>query len=152
MIAGSPDCRSLRACLHGPASLLQYLIKLAGPRSQGWSPRRSQAHDQTPACKHKLTLFIDLLLHSTDFQAMFVACSLGLARAMPIRSFVEPGAFDPEAIAAMSEALEAAVKELQGTGEPEVVRERIATRIIAAAKLGERDPARLLEAALCEPD
>jgi hypothetical protein len=55
--------------------------------------------------------------------------------AMPIRSFVEPGAFDPEAIAEMSEALEAALKELQGTGEPDVVRERIATRIIAAAKL-----------------
>jgi hypothetical protein len=77
---------------------------------------------------------------------------LRVGAAMPIRSFVEPGAFDPEAIAAMSEALEAAVKELQGTGEPEVVRERIATRIIGAARLGERDPARLLEAALREPD
>jgi hypothetical protein len=74
------------------------------------------------------------------------------AAAMAIRPFGEPGAFDPEAIAAMSEALEAALKELQGTGEPEVVRERIATRIIAAAKLGERNPARLLEAALRKPD
>ena len=67
---------------------------------------------------------------------------------MPIRSFIELGGFEPETIAAMSEALEAAFKELQDTGEPDVVRERIATRIIAAAKLGERDPARLLEAAL----
>jgi hypothetical protein len=41
----------------------------------------------------------------------------------------------------MSEALEAA----------DVVRERIALRIIAAAKLGERDPARLLAAALRKP-
>jgi hypothetical protein len=71
--------------------------------------------------------------------------------AMPSRSCVEPGAFDPEAIAAMSEALEAALKQLQGAGKPEVVRERIATRIIAAAKLGQRDPARLLEAALTTP-
>jgi hypothetical protein len=70
---------------------------------------------------------------------------------MSIRSFVEPGGFDPEAIATMCEALEAALKELQGTGELEVVRERIATRIIAAAKLGERNPARLLEAALHKP-
>jgi hypothetical protein len=46
---------------------------------------------------------------------------------MPIRPFVEPGAFDPEAISAMNEALEAAVKELQGAGEPDVVRERIAS-------------------------
>jgi hypothetical protein len=67
---------------------------------------------------------------------------------MAIRSFVEPGAFDPEAIAAMSEALEAALKKLGDTGQPEVVREIIAGRIIAAAKLGERDPTRLLEAAL----
>ena len=71
---------------------------------------------------------------------------------MPIRDFTQRGAFDPEAIEAMSEALEAALKALQGTGEPEVVRERVATRIIAAAKLGERDPARLLEAALREPE
>ena len=34
----------------------------------------------------------------------------------------------------------------------EVMREVIAGRIIAAARLGERDPARLLEAALCKPE
>jgi hypothetical protein len=67
---------------------------------------------------------------------------------MPIRSFVEPGAFEPETLAEMAAALDAAYKELQGTGEPEVVRERIASRIIAATNFGERDPARLLAAAL----
>jgi hypothetical protein len=71
---------------------------------------------------------------------------------MAIRSFVEPGAFDPDAIAEMSKVLDAAFEKLQGTGEPDVVRERIATRIIAAARLGQRDPARLLEAALRRPD
>jgi hypothetical protein len=71
---------------------------------------------------------------------------------MPIRSFIEPGGFEPETIAAMSEALEAAFKVLQDTGEPDVVRERIATRIITAAKLGERDPPRLLAAALRKSD
>jgi hypothetical protein len=69
--------------------------------------------------------------------------------AMPVCLF---GAFGPEAIMEMSEALEAAHKELQGTGEPDVVRERIATRIIAAARLGERDPGRLLQAALRKRD
>ena len=68
---------------------------------------------------------------------------------MPMRSF---GAFGPEAIAEMSEVLDAAFEKLHDTGEPGVVRERIATRIIAAARLGERDPARLLEAALRGPD
>jgi hypothetical protein len=67
---------------------------------------------------------------------------------MPICSFVEPGAFEPEAIAAMSDALEAALKELQHTGQTEVTAEIIAGRIIAAATLGERDPARLRAAAL----
>jgi hypothetical protein len=64
---------------------------------------------------------------------------------MPMRLF---GAFGPEAVAVMTEVLDAAYKELQDTGERDIVRERIAMRIMAAAKLGERDPARLLAAAL----
>jgi hypothetical protein len=64
---------------------------------------------------------------------------------MPMRS---RGAFGPEAIAEMSEILDAAFERLQDNAEPEVLREIIATRIIAAARLGERDPARLLKAAL----
>jgi hypothetical protein len=64
---------------------------------------------------------------------------------MPMLSF---GAFGPEAIAEMSEVMNAAFEKLQDTGEPDVVRERIATRIMTAASLGERDPARLLAAAL----
>jgi hypothetical protein len=66
---------------------------------------------------------------------------------MPIRSFIQPGAFDPEAIAAMKEAFEAALKELQDTGQ-RVARDVIAGRIIAAARIGERDPVRLRAAAL----
>jgi hypothetical protein len=41
---------------------------------------------------------------------------------------------------------------LGDNGQPEVAREVIATLIVAAARLGERDPARLLEAALRKPD
>jgi hypothetical protein len=67
---------------------------------------------------------------------------------MSIR-FMQPGAFEPEAIAVMSEAFEAAIKELQDPGD--VMREVIARRIIAVATLGERDPARLLAAALARP-
>jgi hypothetical protein len=62
-----------------------------------------------------------------------------------MRSF---GAFGPEEIAEMSEALEAACKEMGDTSQPETVRETAALRIIAAARLGERDPERLREAAL----
>jgi hypothetical protein len=63
------------------------------------------------------------------------------------------GAFGPETIAEMTEILEAACNELRATGSPdEVAREIIATRILAAIRLGERDPVRLLEAALRRPD
>jgi hypothetical protein len=67
---------------------------------------------------------------------------------MSIHSFVTPGVFDPEALAAMGEAFDAACKALDDTGQPQIVREVIAQRIIAAASAGERDPARLLAAAL----
>jgi hypothetical protein len=48
----------------------------------------------------------------------------------------------------MSEAFEAACKELEDTGQPQIARDVIAGRIIAAARIGERDPVRLREAAL----
>jgi hypothetical protein len=71
---------------------------------------------------------------------------------MQIHSLMQPGAFGPEAIAAMGDALDAAIKELQDTGrsdvQSDVVREAIAIRIIGAARLGERDPVRLRAAAL----
>ena len=67
---------------------------------------------------------------------------------MQIRSLMQPGAFGPEALAAMGEALEAACKELGDIGQPEVAREIMAGRIIRAARLGECDPTRLRAAAL----
>jgi hypothetical protein len=69
---------------------------------------------------------------------------------MPIDSFPQPGAFEPEVLAAMGEAFEAACNELNEAGQPKVAREVIAGRIIAAARAGERDPARLRAAALAE--
>jgi hypothetical protein len=68
-------------------------------------------------------------------------------RAMAHRSFIEPGAFGPESLAAMGEAYDAAL-----ASQPNAVPEAIALRIIAAAKFGERDPVRLRQAALRNPD
>ena len=67
---------------------------------------------------------------------------------MAHRSFVQSAAFELETIAAMTEAFEAACKELHDTGQPPIVYEVIAKRIIDAAKNGERDPARLRNAGL----
>jgi hypothetical protein len=74
---------------------------------------------------------------------------VGEVVAMPIRSSISPGAFEPEAIAAMTEAFEAAC-DLHDAGQHEVVREVIARRIIIAARFGERDPVRLRTTALAE--
>jgi hypothetical protein len=57
------------------------------------------------------------------------------------------GVFEPEATALMGEVFEAACEELQFP-EDKFVRELIATRIIASARRGERDPVRLRSAAL----
>jgi hypothetical protein len=68
----------------------------------------------------------------------------------PVRS---GGAFGPDVIATMCEALEAACKELgDNIGQSEVPGEVMARRIIAAAKFGERDSVRLQAAALGKPD
>jgi hypothetical protein len=48
----------------------------------------------------------------------------------------------------MGEAFDTALKALDDTGQPRMVREVIAQRIIEAASRGERDPVRLVEAAL----
>jgi hypothetical protein len=48
----------------------------------------------------------------------------------------------------MGEAFDAACKGLQDGGQPDLVREIIAKRIIKAAMKGERDPVRLRDAGL----
>ena len=111
-----------------------------GPRPSPATPKRVAALLRTVSDKK---LLIVLNYHGT-------LCG-GLA-AMQIHSLMQPGAFGPEAIAAMGDALDDALKELQYIGQSDVqseaVRETIAGRIIGAARLGERDPARLRAAAL----
>jgi len=48
----------------------------------------------------------------------------------------------------MGKAFDAACKDLHDTGQPSIVYEVVATRIIEAAKSGERDPERLRDWAL----
>jgi hypothetical protein len=67
---------------------------------------------------------------------------------MSIRSLVTPGEFDPAALAVMVEAFDAALIALDDGGQPKIVLEVIAQRIIEAARGGERDPVRLVKAAL----
>jgi hypothetical protein len=56
--------------------------------------------------------------------------------------------FDPETIEVLAAAYEKARRSLHDRGQPQIVRDVIAARIIAAAQAGERDPDKLCEMAL----
>lgn len=58
------------------------------------------------------------------------------------------GVFDDRVTKVMGEAFDRACKELHDKGQPEIVYEVIAKRIIEAARNGERDPIRLRKAGL----
>jgi hypothetical protein len=65
-----------------------------------------------------------------------------------IHPFLPRGVFGDSATRILGEAFDAACKELHDTGQPEIVREVLAKRIIAEALKGQRSVRRLKEAAL----
>jgi hypothetical protein len=68
---------------------------------------------------------------------------------MTILPFVRPETtFDPDAVAIMSSAFDAALASLNDQNQSPTIREIIAKRIIAAAMKGERDPERLRQEAI----
>jgi hypothetical protein len=69
----------------------------------------------------------------------------------PSISIIEHGVFEPEVIALMGEAVDAACGELPISDQSDDVRELIAMLIIAAAFRGEIDPIRLRTFALSGP-
>jgi hypothetical protein len=62
--------------------------------------------------------------------------------------FLPRGVFDDAATTIMGQAFDSACRELHDTGQPPVVHEVMARRIVAAARKGERDVAKLRAAAL----
>ncbi len=72
-----------------------------------------------------------------------------MASILPFVKKAELGAlFDDHATKVMGEAFDAACKDLHDRGQPSVVYEVIANRIIQAARSGERDPEKLKVVAL----
>ena len=65
-----------------------------------------------------------------------------------ILDLFQEAALDPETVKTLCDAYEKACKSLHDTGQPQIVNEIIAERIIALAKQGERDPDRLCAGAL----
>jgi hypothetical protein len=67
---------------------------------------------------------------------------------MTILPFLEGTSFPPEVVAILGDAYEGARRSLHDTGQPHLVKEVIAKRIIHLAAQGERDPKNLCEQAL----
>ncbi len=65
-----------------------------------------------------------------------------------ILPFFQGTAFEPEVCQGLGEAFERACQSLHDVGQPDIVKEVIAKRIIELARCGERDPERLCEQAL----
>jgi hypothetical protein len=66
-----------------------------------------------------------------------------------ILEFFRPNeSFDPEAAEAMGKAYDMALAALHDVGQPDIVREVIARRIIKSAQKGERNAAKLCAVAL----
>ena len=66
---------------------------------------------------------------------------------MPINRLLKSGAFGPDEIEVLSNAFEAALRELKLVDRTDPVAEWVAKRIIELAQQGERDPVRLREGA-----
>jgi hypothetical protein len=72
----------------------------------------------------------------------------GSSVASNIVPFLKDGSFDPDAVRVMGDAFDRARKLLHDRGQPGVVQEIIAKRIIAIAEGGERDPDKMCKLAL----
>jgi hypothetical protein len=62
--------------------------------------------------------------------------------------YFRTAAFDPDMTHIMGQAFDRACRDLYDVGQPDIVKEVIASRIIDAARDGERDPGRLCRLAL----
>ena len=62
--------------------------------------------------------------------------------------YFQCAAFDPDMTHIMGEAFDRACQDLRIGGQPDIVKEVIASRILDAARDGERDPRRLYEQAV----
>ena len=67
---------------------------------------------------------------------------------MPIRRLLHESAFAPQEVQVLSDAFEAALRELRLVDRTDPAVELVAKRIIQMAQQGERDPVRLREGAV----
>src|SRR5579872_7064719 len=111
-----------------------YFIDTAFPAHPKGSPGRQKAPDFQPGLFFKWSLCRRLLRR----ERQKTQYSGGRGTKMGVRELLEGAAFDPETIRALCAAYDKAKKELHDTGQPDVVREVIARKIIKLAEAGEQ--------------
>ena len=121
-------------------------IKYVGP----FSAFRHAQITATLACGERTQSIVTVLPKYTKIvSAVAIPFQVGVEMAVTFVQFVRlESCFDPELVATLIAAYDKAVASLHDNGQPQVVREIMARRIIEAAKKGERDPDRLRNAAL----
>jgi hypothetical protein len=166
-----PPIISNSACFSGPfAPLVKKSVSLisvtfppeGGLASRSQIGRHRSIHGHSDAgqhgwlkiggCRQGALVGLSILLFSSYLSSP-IGAKLELSREVRVASILpfikKTGtAFDDFATKAMGEAFDAACKELHDSGQPQIVYEVIAKRIIDAAKRGERDIARLRDAGL----
>jgi hypothetical protein len=87
-------------------------------------------------------------MQELKFASIKEALADGGRPCMPIKALLANTAFDAETTRLLGQAYDLACSELRDDGQPAVVKEIIAKRIIELAGDGERDPKKLSAAAL----
>jgi hypothetical protein len=108
------------------------------------------AHHDVASCGRKGAPGLRLHRHAQGHRRRPLAGAHRANKVVSILPFVRKAGtvFDDNATKVMGEAFDSACKELHDKGQPEIVYEVIARRIIDAAKKGKRDPIQLRKAGL----
>jgi hypothetical protein len=78
----------------------------------------------------------------------FKIAAIGGESRVPVAALFRNAAVEPAVVLVMGDAFQRACRSLHDTGQPEIVQEVLAQRIIQLAEEGERDPRELCEKAL----
>jgi hypothetical protein len=107
---------------------------------------RTRAWSQVPSVTSKFPSY---------FVVKITSCETGYARSrgarvglLSVLRFIPIGVFDDATVRDIGRAFDLACKQLNDSGQPDVVHEVMIKRIIAAARRGERDVKRLRDAGL----
>ena len=107
---------------------------------------RTRAWSQVPSVISKFPSYFTVKITSCEYRVRAQwGARVGL---LSVLRFIPIGVFDDATVRDIGRAFDLACKQLNDSGQPDVVHEVMIKRIIAAARRGERDVKRLRDAGL----